>query len=264
MKEDKNAAPVALRCKRLLIAMFSIASISLLLILAGCSKRYHDLMAFSAMPIYDAENQSVGRFKTSYLADQIYAYFKGNVNGPIAIATFVDIDNLYNSSTFGRILSEQLMSELAMRGYTVLEVRQSDALQILNNEGEFGLSRDINTLRGTQEISGLVVGTYAVSPERVYLNTRLIDPNSAIVVSVGSVEMSRTKEISSLLRTNSFPTTLERIPVRQLGIAPVSVPQFWQHWPSQVPFNAPDVQPQSSALEMPSSAAKNSAVEPIL
>jgi TolB-like protein len=192
----------------------------------GCSKRYSNLPAFSAFPIHDSFNYSGGRFKTSYLADQIDAYYRGNSNGPLAVATFVNLDRLYNSSTFGRILGEQLISELAMKGYDVIEMRMADSMHVMNDEGEFGLSRDIRTLRQMQNITGIVVGTYAVSPDRIYVNTRLIDPASSMVVSAGSVEMPVTTEITRLLRNNSFPQAMERIPVRSLGYTYQQIP-FW-------------------------------------
>lgn len=147
--------------------------------------------------------------------------------GPIAVTTFVEIDNLYQSSTFGRILAEQLISELSMKGYNVTEIRLSDAVQIIENEGELGLSREINTLRPQQNLSGLVVGTYAVSDKRVYINARLIDPGSSRIISVGSVEMSKDKEISQLLRGNSFPSSMERIPVRQLSYQKAPMPYYF-------------------------------------
>lgn len=199
-----------------LIRFFLIVT-ALLLNLQSCSKRYQDLPAFVGIPFEDAQNYSVGRFKTSYMADQIHAYFRGNAAGPIAVTTFVEIDNLYQSSTFGRILAEQLISELSMRGYNVIEIRMSDAVQIIEDQGELGLSRENNVIKGNQDISGLIVGTYAVSPNRVYVNSRLIDPKSSGILSVGSVEMKKTEEIAHLLRTNSFPTSLERIPVRHIN-----------------------------------------------
>ena len=213
----------------------SLVLLALATAITGCSKRFHDLPAFSALPLGDPVNHSVGRFKTSYLADQIHAYFRGSINGPIAVTTFVDIDNLYQSSTFGRVLGEQLMSELAMRGYNVVEMRASDAMQVQFNKGEFGLSRDVSALRGAQDISAIVVGTYTVSPLRVYVNTRVIDPRSSLVVSAGTVEMAKTREITRLVRAGSFPGSLERIPVRHLGYgmypAPFYYPQMAYPWP---------------------------------
>jgi TolB-like protein len=198
----------------LMILIFALALTS---VLSGCSKRYSNLPPFSAIPLGDSFNYSVGRFKTSYLADQIHAYYRGTTNGPLAVTTFVSLDRIQNSSTFGRILGEQLMSELAMKGYDVIELRLADAMQVAADEGELGLSRDMRLIRNAQNVTGIVVGTYAVSPDNVFVNARLIDPASSLIVSAGSIEMPRTDEISRLLRANSFPQSLERIPVRHLG-----------------------------------------------
>jgi len=125
------------------------------------------------------------------------------------------------------------MSELAMRGYDVIELRHSDALQFLKSDGEFALSRDVNSIRRERELGGVVVGTYMASPVRVYVNVRLIDPSSSIILSAGSVEMAKTDELARLLRGGAFPSTLERIPVKHLGLStyPVNVfapAQSWQ------------------------------------
>ena len=200
--------------KRVILTILALCP---LFLATSCSKRYSDLPAFSSFPIFDSYNYSVGRFKTSYLADQIHAYYGGFTNNPIGIATFVDLDNLYNSSSFGRFYGEQLMTELSMRGYNVIELRKADVVQIMTNQGEFGLSREIEALKGFQDLSALIVGTYVVSPQRVYVNARLIEPRTARVLSAGSVEMKKTKEIARLLRTNSLPPSMERIPVKNLG-----------------------------------------------
>lgn len=186
----------------------------------------------------DVENQSVGRFKTSYLADQIYAYYNGNLSGPIVVTTFVDVNNLYETSSFGRILSEQLISELSMRGFNVIELRLAEALQIMNDKGEFGLSRDLATLKREHKISTIVTGTYATSPDRVYLNVRMIDPKTSFINSVGSVEMAKSEEIARLLRTSVTPQVLERIPVRHLGYG--RSPELHYRLYEQTPNWSPD------------------------
>ena len=200
-----------------------VSLVVLAVFLTSCSKRFQDLPVFSPFPLRDVENESVGRFKTSYLSDQIHAYFRGNLSGPIAVTTFVDLDNLYETSTFGRVLSEMLMSEMSMKGYNVVEVRLGEAMQIMHNKGEFILSRDTANLRSDQTLSAIIVGTYVVSPERVYLNARVIDPATSRLVSVGSVEMAKTEEIAKLVRTNvSSQQSMERIPVRHLGYGRVA------------------------------------------
>ena len=184
---------------------------------AGCSPRYDDMPAYWPIPNKDYDNYGPGRFKTSLLAAQIDRHYRGSAPGPIGVTTFVNVDDLYSSSTFGRMVGEQLMSELAMKGFDVIELRHTDALQFLDRGGEFALSRDAGMVRPERNLAGVVVGTYVASPERVYVNARLIDPSTSVVLSAGSVEMSKTPELTKLLRGGSLPGSLERIPVRHLG-----------------------------------------------
>ncbi len=185
----------------------------------ACSPRYDDVPAFWPIPMKEYDNYGPGRFKTALLAAQIDRYYRGSAPGPIGVTTFVNIDDLYASSTFGRMVGEQLMSELAMKGFDVVELRQADALQFLNTSGEFALSRDVRTVRPQRNLAAVVVGTYVVSPERVYVNARLIEPSTSLILSAGSVEMSKTRELAKMLRGGSMPGSLERIPVKQLGYA---------------------------------------------
>lgn len=214
-----------------------------LMCLSGCSKRYDDLPAYSPISFGNEENKSVGRFKTTYLVDQIDEYYRGTNPGPLGVTTFVNVDDLYATSTFGRMVGEQVMSELVMRGFDVVEMRHSDAVQFLAPNGEFALSRDVSTLRGSRDLGGIVVGTYVVSPVRVYVNARLIDPASSMVLSAGSVEMSKTPELVRLLRGGSIPSTMERIPVRHLAQASYPLQMFPGYQPGWVREDGFDYQP---------------------
>ncbi len=196
-------------------AIFAILIIGI----CACSKRYSDLPAFVAFPVRDYPNESVGRFKTSFLAEQFDTFYRGTNPGPIGVTTFVNLDDLYTTSSFGRMLSEQVMSELTMRGYDVIELRHTDALQFISTAGEFALSRENGFVRRERELGGVVVGTYVASPERVYLNARLLDPSTSKILTAGSVEMPKTEEIAKMLKGGTTKTVLERIPVKHLGFS---------------------------------------------
>ena len=197
--------------------VFGVCAALFLVSATGCSPRYDDMPAYWPIPNRDYDNYGPGRFKTALLASQIDQHYKGSAPGPIGVTTFVNIDDLYTSSTFGRMVGEQLMSELAMKGFDVIELRHTDVLQFLDRGGEFALSRDAGMVRPERNLAGVVVGTYVTSPDRVYVNARLIDPSTSVVLSAGSVEMSKTAELAKLLRGGSMPGSLERIPVRHLG-----------------------------------------------
>lgn len=243
---DRNGLPFTSKytvqtvCRTISLVLFAV----LLLSTAACSRRYDDMPAYLPFDLEGGDNESVGRFKTSFLAEQIDHYYRGTHPGPLGVTTFVNVDDLYSTSTFGRVVGEQLMSELAMRGFDVVELRHSDALQFLNNEGEFALSREMGTVRRERRLGGIVVGTYVVSPERVYLNARLLDPTSSMILSAASAEMSKTPEIAKLARSGGFGGSLERIPVKHLGLSAVPLnlnPSYvHQQWAQEETSGQPD------------------------
>lgn len=246
----------------------SLLALGTTLSLSACSPRYDDMPAYWPIPMKEYDNYGPGRFKTALLAAQIDRYYRGSAPGPIGVTTFVNIDDLYASSTFGRMVGEQLMSELAMKGFDVVELRQADALQFLDSSGEFALSRDVRAVKPHRNLSAVVVGTYVVSPERVYVNARLIDPSTALILSAGSVEMSKTRELAKMLRGGSMPGTLERIPVKALGYASQQNPtdQTHQRWMMEESdwsaMNGSGRMPSASLPSMPAPSGSSKSTTP--
>lgn len=191
-----------------------------MLVMAGCGRNAELIYNYA---LNDEESYVRSPFRTAEIATQIDKFYRGVQPGPVGVTTFVDLNDLYKTSAFGRIYAEQLMGELAVRGYDVVELRQSDALQFLGNGGEFGLSRDVSEIRRSRDLGAIIVGTYMASPSRVYVNARLINPANSAVLSAGAVEIDRTREIAKLLQFGGLPGSLERIPVKHLSQG--SVPQ---------------------------------------
>jgi TolB-like protein len=219
------------------------------LVMAGCGRNAELVYNYA---LNDEESYIRSPFRTAEIAGQIDRFYRGVQPGPIGVTTFVDLNDLYKTSAFGRIYSEQLMGELAVRGYDVVELRQADALQILGKDGgEFALSRDTTELRRSRDLGAIVVGTYMASPSRVYVNARLINPANSAVLSAGGVEIDRTREVAKLLQIGGMPGSLERIPVKHLsyGSVPLMQAGFGQrvdpleagYAPRAVPPPAPQV-----------------------
>lgn len=228
--------------------------LTVMVFFAGCSSRYSDVPSYFPISLGNFDNEGVGRFKTSYIVDQIDTFYRGSDPGPIGVTTLVNLDDLYATSSFGRIYAEQIMSELAMKGYDVIELRHTDALQFMNNAGEFGLSRDTAAVKSARNLGGILLGTYSASPERVYINVRLVDPKTSIVLSAGSVEMGKTKEITRLLRGGSLGNSMERIPVKHLDYATypaMMVPSFMSQ-----KYQMEEAAPLASATPEPELPAK--------
>lgn len=106
-------------------------------------------------------------------------------------ATFVNIDNLYQTSTFGRVCAEDLANELKRRGFDVVEIRRSQDLMISRRSGELALSRDSAELFESYQANALLVGTYALTAQQVWLSVRLVRAADNRLVAVGSAVFDR-------------------------------------------------------------------------
>ena len=123
---------------------------------------------------------------------------------PMVAATFVDIDNLQRSSTFGRISSELFTSELSRAGLTVREVKMRDSLFIEENVGELILSREVRRLMTVHDARAILMGTYAVGQREVYVSARVVRASDAMVLGTAHFAMPLDNHLRSLLGNAFF------------------------------------------------------------
>jgi hypothetical protein len=108
-----------------------------------------------------------------------------NPDQPLLVTTFVDNNDLTQTSRFGRILQEHITSRLVQLGYTVKELKLRDSLLIQPKSGETMLSRDLNLISPSVSAQAILVGTYSYTNRTMYISARLINPaNSTIISSV--------------------------------------------------------------------------------
>ena len=117
---------------------------------------------------------------------------------PTVITSFADLNNLGETSNLGRLMGEHFMHQLQIRGWNVTDVRMTRDL-IINEEGEFSLSRELKRLRGSYSAANVVTGTYTVTMDGVLINVRVLDLASGQVVSTAQTRFLRDKFISSLV-----------------------------------------------------------------
>ncbi|MFU8819469.1 MAG: FlgO family outer membrane protein [Desulfurivibrio sp.] len=140
------------------------------------------------------------------LAVQLVGNFRsgGEVPGTRLILTsLVDLDNLRESSRFGRTVSEALATQLFRHGFEVEEVRKAEAIMIRDPTGELVLSRDISRLAREHAAHAVVAGTYSLTPGTVIVNVRLLDAASRSVLSVAGIEIQRSRAINNMLAASS-------------------------------------------------------------
>jgi len=102
---------------------------------------------------------------------------------PVVVSTVVSIDDLNQSSTFGRLASELVADRLAQRGYMVRDLTYMRALTVEPHTGELVLSRDATKLLASANAQAVVAGTYAVGGTEIYLSLRLLRADDGQLLS---------------------------------------------------------------------------------
>ena len=141
--------------------------------------------------VIQESGSTVGRFnsKMIFLADQLERNAdRKSLSNTFIVTSFVNLNRLSETTPFGRLVAENVIHELQVRKWHVFEVRLTKDI-IVNESGEFSLSRDIKKLKDQYQIGGIVTGTYSISGGHAILNARVIDINTGVVVSSGQVHI---------------------------------------------------------------------------
>lgn len=157
-------------------------------------------VSFQPLPAQAARTPSaVFNSGMIFLADQLDRNTAGaGRERPTVITSFANLNDLNESSALGRLVGEHLMHELQVRAWEVVDVRMTRDL-IINQAGEFSLSRDISHLREAFPLANVVTGTYAVTRDGVILNVRIIDSASGRVLSTAQTRLARDAFIAAMV-----------------------------------------------------------------
>jgi TolB-like protein len=101
---------------------------------------------------------------------------------PIAVASFVDLQNMDATNWLGNSVSEGFIHQLQRRGFKVVDFKTTGSIQVTSN-GDFALSRDWKDLAQEQQIQYVLTGTMLRQEGGVLVNARVIGMQSRIVVA---------------------------------------------------------------------------------
>ncbi|MEO5361532.1 MAG: FlgO family outer membrane protein [Nitrospirota bacterium] len=169
--------------------------------------------------------------KSAHIVEQLEMY--GDIprfTNKIIVTSFVELSNLNKTSMFGRLIAEEVLSQLHIKGYRVTDVREMKSIVMSNKVGELYLSRNgttENNVKGKKiditpksfnfdyTNSLIVAGTYQVEPCEVFVNVRLISPELAEVISVATIKIPLTTMVKYLL---SKASELQNEPMPSIGL----------------------------------------------
>jgi TolB-like protein len=118
---------------------------------------------------------------------------------PLIAATFVNIDDLDQAASFGRVVSEQIASRFTQRSFNVVEMLLRHSIFIRQKQGEFLLSREVRNLSSEHDAQAVIVGTYAIGSREVYITARLVRAADSIVLASHDYTLPCDRNVSSLL-----------------------------------------------------------------
>jgi len=124
-----------------------------------------------------------------FLADQLLRNIDVDQRKyPVIVTTFVNLNNFKETSDLGRLLKENLVHELQVRGWKVIDINYMPKIKV-NKNGEFVLTRNMRKLAKKYKVSSILVGTYAIADNALIVNARVINAKNGIIISTGQFEI---------------------------------------------------------------------------
>ena len=120
-------------------------------------------------------------------------------DSPILVASFVNLDDLNESSTFGRVASEQIASRFKQKGYTTIELKLRTTVFMRKGSGEFLLSRELSDIVIKHRAQAVVVGTYAPASKKVYLTMRIVNVSDSRILKSLDYEIPMSRDVFKML-----------------------------------------------------------------
>jgi TolB-like protein len=115
------------------------------------------------------------------------------------ITTLADINNLSESTSLGRLISEQITERFVQNHYDVFDARLHSHLMV-SSEGEFALSREWREIGRKQKAHYLISGTYAVGDNQVYVTLKMLDFVTGKIVASQAYSLPKDANIQALLK----------------------------------------------------------------
>ncbi len=111
----------------------------------------------------------------------------GKISKNIIVTSTVSVNNFRQSSDFGRLYSESMMTNFKRLGWNIIDFR-GKKLFIQAKEGEFYLDR--TKLKDIPADSVIYVGTYGEYQDGLLLNMRILDYKTNKVITASNVQLN--------------------------------------------------------------------------
>jgi hypothetical protein len=139
--------------------------------------------------------------QTRRAADQLACSipFQYRGEGPILMATLVELNSMKSDAQFGRAVAEQLGNRLARLGYPIVEMRLRDAINVQDRVGELMLSRQAQELAKAHKTPLAIVGTYIETLSHTVVNVRAVRVADGVVITSADFAIPNDANVQNML-----------------------------------------------------------------
>ncbi|MFV0421305.1 FlgO family outer membrane protein [Oleidesulfovibrio sp.] len=125
-------------------------------------------------------------------------------NSPILVATLVELNDFEQTSTFGRLVSQQVGSRLGQHGYKVMDVRLGSELVSRRKTGEFMMTRETARMLETRYAAqAVLLGNYVVVRGEVFVSLRVLRLDDRSIVAAHEFSLPNSGTVRAMLSRKS-------------------------------------------------------------
>lgn len=124
-------------------------------------------------------------------------------NSLIIVSTLVNVDNQNVTSSFGRIITNQVASAFHDSGYQIIGMELPIDLFTMQEGGQLHLSPEVRQMLKRYNASTIVGGVYAPGKKNTYVSLRMIDLNSRSFISSAEFSVPMGPDAKALLQPKS-------------------------------------------------------------
>jgi hypothetical protein len=176
-----------MRFNKLIFITFILISF----ILSGCNQQYVQPEDVDLIPVSQkAAKDLLANTKKPLTKDKL-----------IVVSSFVNVDNLQNTSAFGRIVSSQISTSFFNAGYRIKSMELPTDAFVKSNNGFLQLTENARNEIRKQGASTLVAGIFAPGRVTAYVSIRMIDIDTREVISSTDFSVPMGIDTRALLRS---------------------------------------------------------------
>jgi hypothetical protein len=127
-------------------------------------------------------------------------------NSLILVSTLLNVNDLHETSAFGRIISDQIASSFHNSGFRIIGMEMPIDLFMMKEGGTLHLSDEIKTLIKPYNAAVIVGGVYAPGKRNTYVSLRIVDLYTKNIISSTDIAVPMGPDARKLLQSDKLKT----------------------------------------------------------